>query len=328
MNFDLFIKYKNHIPEKFRQYINRAKLFAFDMYPTETLEGIDLEEIQDLVFNFCLPFPVVAVEDKTSCVILWDTIKNSVGIEFRRGMMEIVDTKNYTNEKSFKASSQDLENGFTDEQHRESCEEMEKIFGKGNFPMVFRCGYSQLNWDEGLKKWSGRSELEECKYILSDGKEMDLLRSSFYDRKLKDGMDQDFGRGTITAYEELIRMSAIKSFILEKKPIKKNKKNKYLYSYEKPIYTTVSPKHARSIMGIKKSKEESEKQIKERRAHIRREHERHLTSPKFTRKQGQTIKVKRTYVPSIWSGDSENIVGKHHYKVLLDMPKNIRDSCK
>ena len=65
--------------------------------------------------------------------------------------------------------------------------------------------------------------------------------------------------------------------------------------------------------------------IQERRAHIRREHERTLQSDRFVHKQGQTIKVKRTYVQAIWRGPSEATVGQHKYKVILDLPKSIME---
>jgi len=333
-NFDLFIEHREHIPEYLRRYINQAKLFIFDMFPTETFNLEHIDEINDLSFNFCLPFPVVAVEDKTSCVILWDVENNSVGIENRRGMMEISNTENYLEDEAYKITSQDIANGITEGTKKDDQEGLRKLADEmGSYPKIFRFGYGSLSWEKEIRKWKGETKIEICDYIFDSGLKIDFEEQSRTSIEAYRAMETDFMRGMITPYEELLKMSSRNYFILEKIPKpkkKKKKKRKFLKSHERPICTVVTPKKARKIMGIAspKSKEEGDKrQIKERRAYVRREHDRELRSPKFTKKQGEIINVKRTYVPAIWRGESTKDCENHFYKVILNLPKGVIESC-
>ena len=163
-NFDLFIQHKNKLPENIRRYITRARLFEFNVFPTETMDSEYLEDIEELAYNFCLPFPVVAVEDKTSCVILWDQEKNAVGLEHQRHMMEISSTENYLEEKSFKLSSQDKMRGITQEDQersREGLRQVKKQFGE--YPLMVRWGTAQIKWLPDVKKWSGEIGRASCR---------------------------------------------------------------------------------------------------------------------------------------------------------------------
>lgn len=327
-NFDLFIDHKNQFPEHLRKYIVRAKLFEFDCFPTETLDEAYYKEIPELTYNFCLPFPVVAVEDKTSCVILWDQQKDSVGIEHERGMMEVADTRNYLDEKSFKLSSQDKLRGRTEKEHDTARESLTHIANRfGEYPVMIRWGQGTLNWRSDIRKWRGSGETLGAKYLLPKKEDaLDLMKLIREDPSYKDHLDTDMMRGLITSYEELLRMSVKTLFIQETKP-KKQSKNKYRKTFERPVYTVLRPDAARRSMGLKSPKRTKSGEIRERRAHIRREHTRELRSEVFKHKQGQTVEVRRAYIPAVWEGPSESEDNKHYYRVILDLPKGLRDSC-
>jgi len=330
-NFDLFIKYRDYIPEQLRRYINRARLFEFDLYPTETIDLMSKDEVKELADSFCLPFPVVAIEDKTSCVILWDKFKNSVGIEFSRGMIEIIDTENYLKDEAFKLTSQDIENGINEKNMRESKDMLKDIAKKtGGFPVVLRTGYGVVRWIDQIKKWEGKVDVRSCVYIMKNGEVLDFITNLKNNPRERISVDTDCMRGMTTAYEELLRMSSRNQFILEKSPKKASKNTKYLKSHERPVYTVLNPNKARKVMRLPEpivDKPIGKKKTKERRAYVRAEHERFLGSEKFTKKQGQTVSVKRTYVPAIWRGNFCSETESHFYKVILDLPKGIRESC-
>lgn len=326
-SFDLFIDYKNKIPEYFRKYITRAKLFEFDVFPTETIGDEYYKDIKNLAYDFCLPFPVVAVEDKTSCVILWDNIKNAVGIEHSRGMMEICDTRNYLEEKSFKLSSQDKLRGMTQEDQEKSRQNLRNMAKQlGEYPIMIRWGNgSVLCWNDDLQKWSAQGSVSgTIHYLPKQDMVINLMEND--DQKTRRAIEVDYMRGFITACEELLRMSMRTLFIKETTP-KKTTKNKYKKTFERPTYTVVKPNVARKQMGLCEPKINFGS-IKERRAHIRREHERELRSNKFKNKQGQTVQVKRAYVPAVWQGPSESEDKKHRYKIILDLPKGLKNTCE
>lgn len=324
-NFDLFIKLKNHFPEDLRRYIRQARLFSFDLFPTETLDGLKMEEMGDVAYNFCLPFPVVAVEDKVSCVIVWDIKKGVVGIEHTRGIMEVSNLKNYLDGRAYKVSSQDKLQGITEEVDQEARDGLKKSFGDGPYPDAVRFGVVNIQWISDVQKWGGTATVGGGVFLFPSGEVLDLVKEP----SLLGGteaLEKDFTRGAITAYEELLRMSAIRTFIIEKSPKKVRTNHTYLRSFERPIYTVVTPLAARRIMQLPEPREEKDEQgrtIFERRAHIRREHERTLHSEKFTHRRGQTLTVKRAYIPAVWRGESSADVGKHHYRVILDLPTNL-----
>jgi len=327
VNFDLFIKHREYVPENLRRYINQAKLFVFDSYPTQSLDGVPFEDVESMSYNFCLPFPVVAVEDKTSCTIIWDLDKNVVGMDHERGMMEIIDTRNYLASESFSISSQDKDMGITENDRKESIDGLKGFAEEmGGYPILFRSGRCSLDWEGSIQKWKGNSRIDDCIYYGANGIKHDLLDA---DVSIWEAANTDFLRGMITSYEWMLRMSVVHQFIQEKKPKKKIKRTKYLKSSERPTYTVVSPNKARKTMGVKSSSSSigSGKRVKERRAHVRREHVRVLRSEVFTKKRGKSVSVRRSYIPAIWEGKNIGEDSKHFYRVILDLPKGIRDSC-
>ena len=327
-SFDLFVTHKNQFPEELRKRIANARLFEFDMFPTESLPASYYKDVPDLAYNFCLPFSTVAVEDKTSCVILWDQQKNAVGIEHGRGMMEIADSRNYLEEESFRLSSQDRLRGRTEKDNIESRNSLREMAeAMGEYPLMLRWGTGSINWVDDRQQWLGHGRVKGALYwFQKSGRVMDILKSCALSKELSDALDMDYMRGMITAYEELLQMSVRTHFILETRP-KKTTKSKYRKSHERPVYTVVRPSQARKSMSIPDPKRSKKRSIRERRAHIRREHKRELRSEVFKNKQGQTVEVKRAYIPAVWEGPSESEDNSHIYRVLLDLPKDLRESC-
>jgi hypothetical protein len=216
--------------------------------------------------------------------------------------------------------------GITAEQDHKMRENLRKDFGSGPYPLMLRYGTVSMAWMYDVHKWKGSTNVDGTYFIMPSGETLDVLSMDSIGKRMA---EVDFGRGAITAYEELIRMSALRTFIVEKRPSQIKTKNRYLKASERPVYTVVSPSKARSIMNLpdpEKEFDEKGKEITERRAHMRREHDRDLRSEKFTKKRGKTIHVRRSYIPAVWRGESESASGKHHYRVVLDLPKSLRDS--
>lgn len=321
--FDLFIKFREYIPEQYRRYIQQARLFNFDLLPTESL-AFGLENMEEASFNFVLPFPVVAVEDKISCVIVWDTDKTAVGTDKKRGIIEIANMYNYTNEGAYRITPDETRFGITEESSSQYNKQFRKQFTKETSPISIRCGYISAEW-EGTR-WKGQSDLLLSIIVHQDGNIIDLMD---YPEKSA-AIQNDFFRGAITAIEELTRISSPHTFIVEEKSINNNKKKrKYVPAAERSIYTVLRPDAIRKLMKLPEPERTDKRTILERRAYIRREHTRTLRNEeRFGDNVGKIINVKRAYVPAIWHGPESSVVNKKQYRVILDLPKQLRDSCE
>jgi len=314
MIFDLFVRYSNFVPSTLRKLINRARLFSFDIYPTQTMELFDCASLATQKHEFHLPFPVVAVEDKVSCGIVWDLKKDAVGFGSPRGFMEMSVTENYIDERAYTVPS-DSPFSHTAADVREAAKAL-----KDKYPYTFRSGIAQINWNAEIDKWESRGQLFNCVMFGKDGMRGECLNMT----DIPDSEDvalHDFLRASITMIEELLQISDPARFILERRAGAdskgKRRSRKYTLSSERPLYTVLRPREARMVMGLPEPapKVEGGRTIVERRAHWRREHERELKSDRF--KEKKTIKIDRMYIPALWNGPDSSTLGDHVYKVLL-----------
>lgn len=324
MLFDLFIQHRDMFPPKFRTYVQRARLFQFDLMPTETMCGFSTDLIDGLSYDFFLPFPVVAVEDKVSCVIVADIEKESIGLNVPRIFMEVAPLVNYTKDGAYKLQSTATDDEITKDKERRDM--LAKHMQEGTaYPHVVRYGFTHIEWSTEYKKWKAYSKLGGSFIIRKDGI-YDMTKIPTL--KMDDIVD-DFCRACVTAYEELIHLSSPQKFIL----MTMNKSNdnkqhiKYKLARERPLYTVLTPQQIRKIIKKDEPIPEHDKQgrvILERRAHIRREHTRTLKNEKFKDKIGQVINVKRAFVPAIWRGEYEHEDSINRYRVLLDISANMK----
>ncbi|MBD3407366.1 MAG: hypothetical protein GF411_14715 [Candidatus Lokiarchaeota archaeon] len=104
-NFNLLVQYRHHFPEELRRHIRTARLFCFDMLPTESFDGLDADTVNEHMNTLCLPFPVTAIEDRVSCTILWDLEPGAVGVDKPRGIMEVARIENYLQDGAFEDGS-------------------------------------------------------------------------------------------------------------------------------------------------------------------------------------------------------------------------------
>lgn len=308
--FDRLVKYRSHFPEGLRKYIRMARLFCFDMLPTETSTSSEWEQWGKYSPDFTLPFPVTAIEDRVSCVIMYDLEPNVIGLSQTRGVLEAVSMRALLQPGAFAGSLPEL----PFDEHKK----MEAAYSEFDATAV-RWGTIQVDWDAGINKWVGTSDSRfhvEGTLMVDERKDVPPIDAVAL---CPEAANRDFERAGITAYEELLRLSEPSTFLLERLP-KKTTSSKYRKSFERPNYTVLHPGAIRQLLKLptpEPDKDEKGRVILERRAHWRSEHTRTLRSERYGDRRGEVLEIPRSYVSAFWKGPSEATIGGHHYRVIL-----------
>jgi hypothetical protein len=321
--FDKLIELREFVPEHLRQYLRKARLFQYDIYPIQSLDGIDVKDkdlMKGLIGNFCLPYPVTAVEDKLGVVIFTSEGKPSlsdleaereviVGLHFKESDMD-----NYYRENE------------SDKLFMQRHGLPERVYGlpsDGLSCFSLMTGFVKVGWDAGLAKWLYKDTNIDAIGVWSTRKgklDSSLLETQFRE-ELKGLANRDLSRSAITAYEELLQLSNHEKVILEKRPKLSNKeaKTKYQKTAHRPTYTLLKPHEARKVMRLPEPEPKTEggRVIIERRAHWRAAHQRELRAEKWGKSRGKVVQVERTWVHEFWNGEQRSEDSKHFYKVIL-----------
>src|ERR1035438_2025859 len=88
MIFDQFLKLVELYIPQYKYIAEQARLFVFDIIPHESLPT----NVPNWFDNslFILPFPVTAVEDKASLMIVIDQKPNAIGLSIERRVIEVL----------------------------------------------------------------------------------------------------------------------------------------------------------------------------------------------------------------------------------------------
>lgn len=343
--FDMLIGNRDLVPEHLRKSLRTAKLFKFDIYPTETCDMVDLDKVDKLIDGFAMPFPITAVEDKAGVVIF---ISDKATMhDFRADRKVIIFNYVYPDinenrDKYYKRNDSDddflVSGGLglrpLDDGLPTTAKDFEDVVGV----TTVITGTVKADWIADSRQWAlHRTDIEYCAmhkpgvptlvydFVNADksknlellGDPSDMLRGS------KPLIERDLGRAAITAYEEMLPLGNYDKVIFCDRPKFSSREEKRLPKYRKsaqrPKYTVIKPNEARKVMQLTPPlpKKEGGRVIKERRAHWRREHDHVLRAEKWGEKQGDVIKMPRAWIPSIWNGDTEAEVDGHYYKVIL-----------
>lgn len=325
--FDRLIECREYVPERLRKYLKQARLFEYDIFPTESLDTVDItnREVMDrLVESFSLPFKVVAIEDKAGVVIFTsEGDPDPARIDVRREV--IIGHFNREGPEYYKENESDEEylRGSKESLHKN------KDWFDGSFSVMV--GGFVTRWDGDVRKWATSEQ-----YALRAGlwrADGTYAWSADFENGVADGFDtedlellrphceRDIVRAGITAYEELLPLGNHEKVILEvtRKQHPKDKPPKYRKTCHRPVYTLVKPNEARKVMGLPEPipKTEGGRIIVERRAHWRAAHERTLKAEKWGESRGKVIQVDRTWVTAFWNGERTAEREGHYYKVIL-----------
>jgi hypothetical protein len=281
--------------------IQKTALFEFPYRAHETVSsGMFTQE--DLE-GFFLPFSEVAIEDRATCTVLFDTVQSQTGLTAAPRKFIDVLSLVAKDPQAFRTRAKGLEDLLPAFQG----EDLHQItFGRlfsMELPSNQTQSYRVVGQVDRMIIVSGRGEI----IIDLTAEEMDGAPGA-----------QESFQGTIgnviTAIEELMLVNRDPLlFVFEQAPVKAReaKKGRILRSHDRPRYIMLKPEAIRRILGVKTP---AASQPEGRRPHERRRHWRVLKSEKFTQKRGERILIEAQ-----WVGPSEAIQGRTRYKVRLDL---------
>jgi hypothetical protein len=293
MIFDQFARMiERHHPARVGM-VESARLFELPYVPHEILPRVS--PAAAALEDFVLPFPEVAVEDRTSCTFLFDNAPNQVGFGTARRFIDVQRTG--TGSEAYTAM---------DPSFRLLQETGEELF-IANFGSI-----DQIVTHGERFAVQGVCELQ----VLFTRDRLIDVTSRANLRSLGEDVIQRFDavlRNAVTALEELLLISGDhETFVLESTPLRPRhaKPGRITRSHDRPVYTLLRPDQIRRRLGLSRpGPGEGSKS-----PHERRRHWRHLQSEFYTRKRGEKV-----LVPACWVGPSEAVTGQRRYRVRLDI---------
>lgn len=284
-----------------RPFLSKARLFHLDIVPHDFLgKALDEIKVEDHVEDFFLPFPVVAIEDRASVMLVVDKEENQRGVKGDRLFFEYMD------------SQSDRNLAFCDGKTIDE-NQMKKMKDDGVATIimsvvddfhVYRDAAGQLRFDiHGVAARSWLLENEQVKAVYEPNKFSEEENIRLSSSALKN---------CSACLQEILYVNNPSRFILEKRPIKLRSghgKNGHIpRTNERSVYTLLEPNKIREILGLPEPREGGP-----RRPHEVRRHFRSYRSDRWV-----NVKGKRIVIEAFWVGPSEVDVGAHHYRVLLD----------
>ena len=302
----LFDKLAGIVEKEYTNYkfiLEGANIFQFDKEYKDNLSlTIDINNGQE----FFLPFKTTAVENNSSCVIMYDPIENQVGFEYPR---YFIGCYNATN------AAEVLK------------EQQMAVSEIGNILVVFAGNFVGKAFQDdrgGLDAKLNFIKLYSKKGLVANSyKTTDMLKRM--------GWYKLIVNTPLMTLQQLISLNTPDKFVLEttltrpKKQWWKKKKPKIRRSGERSLYTILEPNKIREVLNPEVRNTHMSPVIHQRRRHkrwLRDEKYRFDSAGKFIEPQfcpKGKLYYKTVIVPAMWVGASEAIIGNKRYKVRLDL---------
>lgn len=301
MIFDAFCGIaERHYPEVI-PLLRNAHLFEFPGDSHKVLpKTLDADQAELLSETFFLPFPIVAMEDPVSCVVLFDKEVNQQGIGGERFFAECLPLDYKHLSRTSDATEMKLAEFASSPQGAVQISFGRvvdfKMRGSGEGPPIHISG--QVD----------RILVADKRKIYATEKQ--LLQRVADPSKITDAVL----RNVLTAFEEVLYCNTPNRFVVERSDIASRPPPPHLKiprSENRPRYVLLTPDEIRQYVG-KETGERSDR--KAPIPHHRRRHYRKLTAERYKDARGKTI-----CVPASWVGPDSGVHGKTHYKVRLDL---------
>lgn len=304
MIFDQFCGLvERHMPEAVAL-LKRAHLFEFEGDPIAVLpKKFDRDQATLLQETFFLPFPVIVMEDRVSCVLLFDRGQDQQGLSGPRYFMEC----------------QPL-----DYAHLQYCRDADAV------DQSVMKKLSEL--PPGLAQISV-GKIESMK--MNDGSDTKTLIEGHIDRfltcdrrKIYDsgsGLPQSVVQALTTAVlsnvtfalEEVFYFNTPNRFVVERSPatsVRPNPNVQIPRSDHRPRYILLTPAEIQARLGFGSHESAATEGRTAPTPHHRRRHYRQLKSDRYKKARGKLL-----CIPATWVGPDEGVHQKVRYKVRLDL---------
>lgn len=303
-----FFAERDFLSPEIENLLRAAHIFLFEkrfheLFPAESEARRALFSSQREFWNenFFLPFPVAAIEDTASVVILADTVAKSRGLAPKRLFVECVPLS----PERIKEFAH-----YFSEEGLDSSREGEKRY------IVAWGEIAELRFMENSDKYIFICKSTGAKYLDAGDKPRVLVDFSI-DSELLNLVVQESAGNAVVAMEEVMYFNSPSRFVVERRAAEKRhkqggKEKRIPRSPERSHYILLEPRQIRELFGLPETGE-STRSVS---PHLRRKHFHTFRDPRFAAsgKQGKTI-----VIPATWVGDTERRVGKSIYKVRLDL---------
>ncbi|MBM3494211.1 MAG: hypothetical protein FJX72_07815 [Armatimonadetes bacterium] len=285
----------------------QTSLFRFPHTAHEVLPKFYTKEELDFQrAYFHLPFRIVAIEDQTSCVILWEEQRDQIGLISKRWFIELA---SLSAERASSWNDGALETKARAKLPAATRARLEHAhnfsFGMFEVADVENTGASEQSWRFMLKGSVASYHMLDDNGPMPEG--VELLAA------YPDIMTTTALRNAMSAVEELMMFNRPDRFIVRETPARARALDapKIPRAHERPTYTLLHPQEARSKLGIPMPTGRGGRFIGERRRHVRR----YPDDPeRWPKAHGKII-----VVPATWVGPHEANVGRRHYTIMLDL---------
>lgn len=312
--FDRLCWFAERFPELLGQpllhMLRSAHLFSFPHVSHDVLpKSFSDEELRFQRDYFVLPFRVVAVEDQTSVVLLWDANPDQVGLCHDRFFVELASLSS-AHAKTWRDS--DREEKARAELSPEQRSAFERSFNF-SFGVLKVADIEQHPNQDGTtrSRYTMHGQLMSFHILDENGPRQEGLQSL---AQFPDETASMSVRNGMVAIEELMTFNRPDRFIVRETPAKVRGPSgpKIPRSHERPVYTLLHAHEARSKLGLPLSGESrGTKFVGERRRHVRR----YPDDPdRWPKAHGKTV-----VIPATWVGPHEAKIGRKQYTIMLDL---------
>lgn len=302
--------------EALMQLLKQARIFEFPGRLHEVAKGRSWESVggcEFLLDHFFLPFPVVAIEDSASCVVIADDHPDQKGLDVSRTFIECMDLSTPLEEFGRSASDPIVQARYA--QSRETTPGSCCV----TISQLTRCRVASP--EELRRQASGGTGLQfegvAGMTFVANKTEMLVNPESARRAMLRTGQTVHTNQAALinatAALEEIMFFNTPDRFVVERSPETVRKPGAkglpaLRRSVERPHYILLRPEEIRERLGL------SNEDRRTPTPHARRRHYRTLRSDRFTNKAGQVVVVK-----AAWVGPTEGEFKGRTYRVCLDL---------
>jgi len=295
--------------------LRQAALFSFPYVAHEVLpKSYTAEEIAFQREFFVLPFSVTAIEDKTSCVLLWDESASS-GLAVRRFFVEFASLASmHRSTASNGEQANALWKNYEEEMQarKELGPDLMRVLDES-----YQLSFGEITVADSVQyRYELRGDVFQF-VILNDQGVSPLGQLIWNENQQR--ISEGCLRNAMTAIEELMVFNRPDRFIVRETPARLREANsiKIPRTHERHVYTLLHPTEIRTRLNLPRPQDAdatgkaAPRFVGERRRHVRR----YPDDPsRWPNMHGKSI-----IIPATWVGPSESVVGRRTYKIMLDL---------